>query len=231
MKLLKNKPVKENSYLNIKVSAFEMDFSFFDILLHDFSKYKYCIAFNDGNQEIVAEFSKDIDDVLKKWDYFWEMALLRSRQIYDVKARKFKYPKYNDDMKQTESKLQETKNIETIEKKETPKIETIQKEEVKQEIQIEKQELVKDEKVNVDVKSTTKISPDGTPIVKENVDGLFYVDEKCIGCEACISVAPDFFAVGESYAYIKLQPKTSEEIKLCQQALEECPSACIYKNE
>ena len=249
MNILKNKPIKEKTHLNVKVSIFEMSFSFFDILLHDFTKYKYCVVVDDGEQEIIAEFSKEIDDILIKLDVFFEKVLLHSNQIYDVKARKFKYPKYKEEL--VEVAKEEVKDgipqvdiskfkIEPI--KEEVKIEEIISEiisepiseSVKEELkakgfvsepivesfkeEVKAEEVISESKVETvteeikteeiisesiveTVKALPKTSPDGTDIVKGNVDGLFYVDEKCIACEACISTAPDFFVMGENYVF------------------------------
>lgn len=65
--------------------------------------------------------------------------------------------------------------------------------------------------------------------VKENVAGKWYVDENCIACESCISIAPDIFAMNEdsTHAYVKKQPETAEEVQLCEDAKGSCPSDSI----
>ena len=47
--------------------------------------------------------------------------------------------------------------------------------------------------------------------VSENVPGKWYVDENCIACDSCISVAPDFFVMNDdsTHAYVKKQPATA----------------------
>ena len=67
---------------------------------------------------------------------------------------------------------------------------------------------------------------------KDNVPGAFYTDSQCIDCDLCRQTAPEFFdrnATG-GYSYVIKQPKTGDEIKLCQQALEECPVEAIGGN-
>ncbi|HLX64159.1 MAG TPA: ferredoxin [Planctomycetota bacterium] len=64
---------------------------------------------------------------------------------------------------------------------------------------------------------------------KDNVSGPFYTDTQCIDCDLCRQTAPDFFdrnAKG-GYSYVCKQPQTEDEIKLCKQALDECPVEAI----
>ncbi len=65
--------------------------------------------------------------------------------------------------------------------------------------------------------------------VSENVPGKWFVDENCIACDSCISVAPDFFAMNDdsTHAYVKKQPTTPEEIQLCEDAKSTCPTEAI----
>lgn len=63
--------------------------------------------------------------------------------------------------------------------------------------------------------------------VKENINGKFYVDEKCIVCDACAATAPKFFKLNEQNAFVFAQPTTPEEIELCNKALAGCPVAAI----
>lgn len=68
---------------------------------------------------------------------------------------------------------------------------------------------------------------------KQNAPGKFYVDELCIACDACTIDAPHFFEMNndEEHAFVKLQPRTDKEIKLCEEALENCPVAAIGDDE
>ena len=63
----------------------------------------------------------------------------------------------------------------------------------------------------------------------ENVLGKYYVDKECICCDACILAAPDFFVVDENkgHAYVVKQPRSTDEIEACQEALEACPVEAI----
>lgn len=63
----------------------------------------------------------------------------------------------------------------------------------------------------------------------DNVKGKFYVDNKCIACDACVFAAPDHFVMNEDegYAFVKKQPETEEEKEQCIEALEGCPVEAI----
>ncbi len=63
----------------------------------------------------------------------------------------------------------------------------------------------------------------------QNVPGRFYVDSTCTDCGLCPSTAPDHFRrddeIGQSFVF--RQPATEEEIALCREALEGCPTESI----
>jgi ferredoxin len=63
----------------------------------------------------------------------------------------------------------------------------------------------------------------------QNAPGRFYVDSTCIDCDVCRSHAPVFFRrddeIGQSHVFH--QPVTAEEIALCREALEGCPTESI----
>ena len=59
----------------------------------------------------------------------------------------------------------------------------------------------------------------------ENI--TFKISDECIGCKACVNVAQDNFGMSERKAFVKKQPETEEEIKLCTQAMEVCPVTAI----
>lgn len=63
----------------------------------------------------------------------------------------------------------------------------------------------------------------------ENVSGKFYVDTQCIDCDMCRDTAPEFFTRSDEngYSYVYKQPTTDEDIKLCHEALEDCPVEAI----
>ena len=63
----------------------------------------------------------------------------------------------------------------------------------------------------------------------QNVPGRFYVDSTCIDCGFCPSTAPVHFhrddESGQSFVF--RQPGTPEEIALCREAVEGCPTESI----
>lgn len=65
--------------------------------------------------------------------------------------------------------------------------------------------------------------------VADNVLGKWYVDSQCIDCDLCRTTAPDNFKQNpdEGYSYVYKQPENEDELKLCQEALEECPVEAI----
>lgn len=65
--------------------------------------------------------------------------------------------------------------------------------------------------------------------VPESVPGKWYVDENCIACDSCISIAPDHFVMNEdsSHAFVQKQPGTPEEEQLCEDAKASCPTDAI----
>ena len=67
----------------------------------------------------------------------------------------------------------------------------------------------------------------------QNVPGRFYVDSTCIDCDICRGHAPTFFRrdddIGQSFVF--RQPVTEEEIALCLEALEGCPTESIGEDQ
>jgi len=71
-----------------------------------------------------------------------------------------------------------------------------------------------------------------------NVEGKWFctdVDdtdgEGCIACNICYTKASAFFGNDDQgNAYVKVQPITEEDIKICQELLEACPVQAIGKN-
>ncbi len=63
----------------------------------------------------------------------------------------------------------------------------------------------------------------------QNTQGKYYVDDQCIGCDACCIEAPDFFAMNDddAHAYVSKQPKTEAENEDCENALVACPVGAI----
>jgi ferredoxin len=65
--------------------------------------------------------------------------------------------------------------------------------------------------------------------VKENVPGIFYIIETCIGCSLCYEISPRNFRMNieEGYDYVLKQPETQEEEVLCLKAMQSCPADAI----
>ncbi len=63
----------------------------------------------------------------------------------------------------------------------------------------------------------------------DNVRGAYYVDRNCIDCETCRITSPDNFKRNDNggYSYVALQPRSPHEIKLCEEALANCPVEAI----
>lgn len=66
----------------------------------------------------------------------------------------------------------------------------------------------------------------------DNIVGKFYVDTDCIACDACVGIAPDFFAMNddEAHAYVFRQPENSLDFDACEEALVVCPVDAIGKD-
>lgn len=64
---------------------------------------------------------------------------------------------------------------------------------------------------------------------EDNVPGAFYVDAMCIDCDQCRQTAPEFFTRNESggYSFVKRQPTTEDEVRLCEEAVDACPIEAI----
>jgi ferredoxin len=63
----------------------------------------------------------------------------------------------------------------------------------------------------------------------DNARGKFYVDGQCIDCDVCRDTSPDNFARSDEngYSFVVKQPETTEEFKLCEEAMEACPVEAI----
>jgi ferredoxin len=62
----------------------------------------------------------------------------------------------------------------------------------------------------------------------KNVAGSYYVDTHCISCGQCIDIAGGFFTEDQNGGvYVKMQPDSSENLALCEQALSNCPVEAI----
>lgn len=63
--------------------------------------------------------------------------------------------------------------------------------------------------------------------IQENVEGNFYVDSTCINCGVSRHYAPTVFGDTGTYAFVKKQPQTNNELLASKQALLACPVASI----
>jgi ferredoxin len=64
--------------------------------------------------------------------------------------------------------------------------------------------------------------------VKRN-EGVYEVNDECIGCETCIEIAPNNFGINKKAktAFVKKQPSTATERVDCKEAMEACPVEAI----
>lgn len=65
--------------------------------------------------------------------------------------------------------------------------------------------------------------------VESNVPGAYYVDDNCIDCDLCRSIATLNFDRDEDMyvSYVSKQPESEEERALCEQAIAACPVEAI----
>jgi len=71
--------------------------------------------------------------------------------------------------------------------------------------------------------------PDPNHKVPQNVRGPYYVDDTCIDCDLCRSVAPRFFTRHDEtgYSYVYRQPVTPEEFAEAEEGRLGCPTESI----
>ncbi len=68
---------------------------------------------------------------------------------------------------------------------------------------------------------------DRKKIVRENVDGDFFVDTTCIDCDTCRQIAPESFKDAGDYSYVWEQPNSVQARRKATQALLACPTGSI----
>jgi ferredoxin len=63
----------------------------------------------------------------------------------------------------------------------------------------------------------------------DNVPGKWYVDSQCILCSLCSEIAPANFREADTgdHDIVYKQPENDEEVKLCQEAMQQCPVEAI----
>ncbi|EKD25604.1 MAG: hypothetical protein ACD_80C00012G0020 [uncultured bacterium (gcode 4)] len=59
---------------------------------------------------------------------------------------------------------------------------------------------------------------------------MISINNQCIGCGMCQSIIDTVFKVEGIPAKVIRQPKTPEEEKLCEQAIESCPTHAILND-
>ena len=64
-------------------------------------------------------------------------------------------------------------------------------------------------------------------LVKENVDGHFFVDTTCINCDTCRQLAPDVFGDQGDFSFVYKQPQSKEGNINAMHALLSCPVGSI----
>ncbi|KAL4186200.1 hypothetical protein AMTRI_Chr09g13010 [Amborella trichopoda] len=75
------------------------------------------------------------------------------------------------------------------------------------------------------VKAASKLSKQRRP---QNIEGEFYVDERCIDCDTCRWMAPQVFKRIDEQAAVYKQPLHGEERRKALQALLSCPTSSIH---
>jgi ferredoxin len=63
--------------------------------------------------------------------------------------------------------------------------------------------------------------------LQTNIEGSFYVNDRCIDCDTCRQLAPETFAPVQGYSAVVCQPQTDEARKSANHALLACPVAAI----
>jgi len=68
---------------------------------------------------------------------------------------------------------------------------------------------------------------DRSAAVPENVPGPFFVDTRCINCDACRQLAPRVFGETEEFSFVKRQPAKDADRRAALRALLACPTGAI----
>lgn len=66
-----------------------------------------------------------------------------------------------------------------------------------------------------------------------NVAGPYFVDATCIDCDLCRASAPELFGRDDdsSMSFVRKQPETAEEIALVEQAMSDCATNSIGRED
>jgi ferredoxin len=64
----------------------------------------------------------------------------------------------------------------------------------------------------------------------QNVCGQFYVDQRCLYCDRCRTLAPTVFKRDEErgFSHVARQPKTEREVAQAYKAVFYCPQQAIH---
>jgi glyoxylase-like metal-dependent hydrolase (beta-lactamase superfamily II)/ferredoxin len=68
---------------------------------------------------------------------------------------------------------------------------------------------------------------DRSAAVPENVPGPFFVDTRCINCDACRQLAPSVFGETEEFSFVKRQPEGDADRRAALRAVLACPTGAI----
>jgi len=52
-------------------------------------------------------------------------------------------------------------------------------------------------------------------------------EDTCTGCESCVDICPEVFAMVDDLAQVKLDPVPAEHEDTCREAAESCPVEAI----
>jgi len=66
---------------------------------------------------------------------------------------------------------------------------------------------------------------------KQNEEGNFFVDTRCIGCNTCVRLAPETFILENDLSYVKKQPENKTELHAATLAILSCPVFSIGMQE
>ena len=63
----------------------------------------------------------------------------------------------------------------------------------------------------------------------KNLPGRYYIDADCTDCDLCRELAPQNIRRDDEhgYSYVYRQPVTPEEIALCEEGVEGCPTSAV----
>ncbi len=64
-----------------------------------------------------------------------------------------------------------------------------------------------------------------------SVEGNFFVDTHCIGCNTCVKLAPETFILKDDLSYVKKQPQNENELHDATLAILSCPVFSIGMKE